>query len=120
MTRKPLDQGERSSPDPVGAFKELYDHVWKQAAEQWDQVLRNPMFLSTMAATLEHSMNLTARVQEMVATTLKTMNLPTRDDLQEIKGGIHALRAEVTELHRKVDNLSAPPTKTKKQPRRSS
>ncbi|MBI3952172.1 MAG: hypothetical protein HY314_17120 [Acidobacteria bacterium] len=120
MNQQKPKENPKPLPDPVSAFKELYDQVWKQAAEQWDQVLRNPLFLSTMAATMEQSMNLTARVQEMVATTLKAMNLPTHHDLQEIKNSIQALRSDVTELHRKIDELDTPPKTTKRQSRRNS
>ena len=110
MTQKSSDKNQLPTLDAV---KDLYKEFWKQAAEQWDHVLRNPVFLSTMAAAMEQSMNLTARVQEMVAASLKTMNMPTRDDIQHLQAGIQALRQEVAELHRKVDTLqpSAPPKK---------
>jgi polyhydroxyalkanoate synthesis regulator phasin len=118
MSSRQPEEGQKPLPDPISAFKQLYDQAWRQAAEQWDQLLRNPLFLSTMATNIEQAMNLTARVQEMVANTLKTMNLPTRDDVQQIKSSVQALRQEVAELHRKIDNLQ-PPAKPKKRSRRS-
>jgi hypothetical protein len=117
MSPKKPEEDQKPLPDPISAFKQWYDQAWKQTAEQWDQLLRHPLFLSTMAANVEHAMNLTARVQEMVANTLKTMNLPTRDDVQQIKRSVQALRDEVAELHRKIDNLQ-PSTKPKQRSRR--
>jgi hypothetical protein len=123
MSPNTPNESQKPFPDPVSAFKDLYDQVWKQAVDQWDQVLRNPHFLAMMAATIEQSMNLTARVQELVAATLKTMNIPTRDDFQTVVHRLDALREQIAEVSRKNDHLSTAtkPRKraTKKRSRRS-
>lgn len=72
---------EKKLPDAAKALRERYDQFWKQTAEQWDEVARSPQFLSMMAANLNQSLELRARVQEMVVGVLRTLNIPTRDDL---------------------------------------
>lgn len=103
MGKKKSDDESGSTSEVIEAFQQLTEQFWKSAADQWDQLARHPAFLSTMAAAMEQSLNLMARVQELVATTLKTMNVPTRDDIEQLRNSVEALREEVAELHRKLD-----------------
>lgn len=109
MGRKKSGEEYRSASEVLDAVQQLTEQFCKSAADQWDQLARHPVFLSTMAAAMEQSLNLMARVQELVTTTLKTMNLPTRDDIEQLRSSVEALRDEVAELHRKLEERTTPP-----------
>lgn len=104
----------QSPPDPVRALREMYDQFWKQTAEQWDEVARNPQVLSLMAANLNQSLELKARVQEMVVGLLRTMNMPTREDLAAVNTRLDQISTQLANLDRKVAGR-APRSKTKTQ-----
>lgn len=107
MSEKKSRREGDTLPDPTQALREMYDKFWKQAESQWDEALRHPQVLAAMAASIEQSQNLTARVQQLVAATLKTLNLPTRDDIRALTRSLNDVRHEITEMNRKLDQLTA-------------
>ncbi len=94
---------EQEAPDPAKAMQEMYEQFWKQAAGQWDEVARSPQVLSLMAANLNQSLELKARVQETVVALLRTMNIPSRDDLAAIATRINEIGKKVDYLGQKLD-----------------
>lgn len=97
----------------------MYDQFWKQTADGWDQLARNPQFLAAMSASFEQSLELRARVQEMVVAVLKTMNLPTRDDIASVMRRLDQLGERMESLGKGIKTLSASPAGAEKAARKS-
>lgn len=91
-------------PDPA-QMREAFDQFWQQSGTQWDQFLRSPFFLSTMAGFLEQSQQQAARAQQVTGGMMQMMNLPTHEDFQELIQGIEALREQMAELCRLLERL---------------
>ncbi len=91
-------------PDPA-QMREAFDQFWQQSGTQWDQFLRSPLFLSTMAGFLEQSQQQAARAQQVTGGMMQMMNLPTHEDFQELVQGIEALRQQMAELCRLLERL---------------
>jgi hypothetical protein len=100
-------QAEEGIPDPTKALQEMYEKFWKQTAEQWDEVARSPQALSMMAANLNQSLELKARVQETVVALLRTMNIPTRDDLAAVTSRLDEIGDLLGQLNQKLDKKTA-------------
>lgn len=106
MNKKKQETAEEKLPDAANALREMYDKFWKQAAEQWDEVARSPQFLSLMASNINQSLELKARVQEMVVAALRSMNILTRDDLAALANRLDRISEQVAELDRKLAHTS--------------
>lgn len=119
MSRKKQEATGASSLDPSQPLREMYDQFWKQTADGWDQLARNPQFLAAMAASFEQSLELRARVQEMVVAVLKTMNLPTRDDIASVMRRLDQLGERMESLGKDIKTLSASPAGAKQAARKS-
>lgn len=107
--------------DPTAFAREMYDQFWKQTEDKWGQLTRNPAFMSMMSAAVEQSQHLTGRIQEVVSTTLKAMNIPTRDDYKQLVKKFDRLSDQIDELISKIEERAeaeapAPEEKPKKKP----
>lgn len=98
MRKKKQDLKEEAKriTDPADALRVMYDRFWKQAADQWETVARDPQFLSMMAANLNQSLELKARVQEMAVAVLRAMNLPSREDIITLSSRLDQQRAPLS------------------------
>lgn len=105
-------------PDPA-QWREAYGQFWQQSAAQWDQFLRDPLFLSAMGTFLEQTQNQTALAQQMAGGTLRMMNLPTHEDFQELIQSIEGLREQMAELCQRLDRLAPEKGRDAKAARRS-
>ncbi|MBX7221306.1 MAG: hypothetical protein K1Y36_15260 [Blastocatellia bacterium] len=98
--------------------------MMKQAEEQWGQLMRNPQVLALVSATMEQSMNLQTKVQEVVTQTMKSMNMVTRDDLKALNRKLDAVLEQLEELNSKMEEpepepVVKPAPKKKAAPRRT-
>lgn len=123
MTKSQREKdSEQSAPDPTKALQEMYEQFWKQTAGQWDEVARSPQVLSLMAANLNQSLELKARVQETVVSLLRTMNIPSRDDLAAITTRIDHIGDKLDDLLKKLEEkveVKSTSRTTKKPPRKN-
>ncbi|HEY0427374.1 MAG TPA: poly(R)-hydroxyalkanoic acid synthase subunit PhaE [Pyrinomonadaceae bacterium] len=92
--------------EPLQAFRNMYDQMFKQTGEQWEELARNPLFLANMANNFEQSMKMQAQAQEMVIEALKALNLPTREDILNLSQKIDSLREEVAGLKKTLKETS--------------
>lgn len=110
---------DQEAPDPTKALQEMYEQFWKQTAAQWDEVARSPQALSMMAAALNQSLELKGRVQETVVALLRTMNIPTREDLAAVTSRLDQIGAQLDRLEKRLDNkvaIKTTSTKVKRSP----
>jgi outer membrane murein-binding lipoprotein Lpp len=100
MSKDANNNGEFDFSDPTKLWREGYDQFWKQAGQQWQQMAGNPQFLSVMNLAMEQSLMLTRRMHELIATTLKTMNIPTAQDFQAVNARLDQLANRVEAMAR--------------------
>ena len=92
--------------DSMNAFRGMYEQMMKQTEKQWEEVARNPMFLSQMANNFEQTMQVQKQMREMLETSLKALNLPSKDDIFLLAERINALRSEIAEVNGKLDLMA--------------
>lgn len=93
--------------DSMNAFRGMYEQMMKQTEKQWEEVARNPMFVAQMANNFEQSMQMQKQMREMLETSLKALNLPSKDDILLLAERMNALRSEIAEVNGKLDLLIA-------------
>lgn len=91
--------------DSMNAFRGMYEQMMKQTEKQWDEVARNPLFIAQMANNFEQSMQIQKQMREILETSLKTLNLPSKDDILLLAEKVNKLRSEVAEVNEKLDLL---------------
>lgn len=92
--------------DSMNAFRGMYDNALKQTAEQWEEAARNPMFVAQMANNFEQSMQMQKQMREMLETSLKTLNLPSKDDVLMLAEKLDLLQKDLTEINKKLELLT--------------
>lgn len=92
--------------DSMNTFRGMYDDMMKQTSEQWEEAARNPMFVAQMANNFEQSMQMQKQMREMLETTLKTLNLPSKDDFLLLTEKVNSLQNELAEANAKLDLLT--------------
>lgn len=92
--------------DSMNAFRGMYDNMMKQTSEQWEEAARNPMFVAQMANNFEQSMQMQKQMREMLENTLKTLNLPSKDDFLLLTEKVNDLQNELAEANAKLDLLT--------------
>lgn len=85
----------------------ILENVVEQATERWEQLVHNPQFAAALATALEQPMNLAHRVQELVGASLRTMNIPTRDDYKKLSRQLDAIAAQLEDLGEQLEALTA-------------
>lgn len=91
--------------DSMNAFRGIYDQMLKQSEKQWEEVARNPFFISQMANNFEQSMQMQKQMREMLETSLKALNLPSKDDILLLTERVNQMRSEIAEVNGKLDLL---------------
>lgn len=91
--------------DSMKAIRGMYDQMMKQSSDQWEEVARNPFFIAQMANNFEQSMQIHKQMREMLETSLKALNLPSKDDILLLAERMNALRSEIAEVNGKLDLL---------------
>jgi hypothetical protein len=102
------DEKEKSGnpfADSMNAFRGMYEQMMKQSEKQWEEVARNPLFVAQMANNFEQSMQVHKQLREMLDTSLKALNLPSKDDILLLAERVNQLRTEIAEVNTKLDIL---------------
>lgn len=91
--------------DTMNAFRGMYEQMMQQTEKQWEDVARNPFFVAQMANNFEQTMQVQKQMREMLETSLKALNLPSKDDILLLAERINRLRSEIAEVNGKLDLL---------------
>jgi hypothetical protein len=94
--------------------REAYEQIVHQVSDQWDNLLRNPNFLTSMASSVEQSLNLAGRVHDLVGVSLRTMNIASQDDFKAILRRLDDISEQLAELSERLDER--PPSVAAKSP----
>ncbi len=95
-----LKDKRKSSPPTI------LENVVEQATERWEQLVHNPQFATALATALEQPMNLANRVQELVGASLRTMNIPTRDDYKQLSRQLDAIADQLEALRERLEDMA--------------
>ncbi len=95
-----LKDKRKSSPPTI------LENVVEQATERWEQLVHNPQFATALATALEQPMNLANRVQELVGASLRTMNIPTRDDYKQLSRQLDAIADQLEALRARLEDMA--------------
>lgn len=110
---------EVPAPKPVNPQKAAYDAWVRESSAQWDVLLRNPNFLASTASSFNLFMTAVGRFREMVGMSLRTMNIPTRDDLAALNRKLDDIQDRVDEISERLDRLEAASAPKPRKPART-
>lgn len=100
---------ETPAPKPAGSpQKAAYDLWVRQSSAQWDTLLRNPMFLKSMATSFDSLMTAAGRFRDIVGLSLRAMNLPTREDLAAFHRRLDDIQERLDDISERLERLEAP------------
>ncbi len=105
----PPKKPDLQAPKPASPQKAAYDAWVRQSSAQWDALLRNPNFLASTASSFNLFMNAVGRFRDMVGMSLRTMNIPTRDDLAALNRKLDDIQDRLDEISERIDRLEAGP-----------
>lgn len=101
-------------PNPMKLFGDMFNQTVKQAGEQWEETARNPIFLAAMANQAEQTMQAQKQLKEIVSASLKTLDLPTKNDIILLAERVETLTRAVADLDRKITEFAGQRRKHKK------
>ncbi|MBS1797299.1 MAG: phasin family protein [Acidobacteria bacterium] len=104
---KNQDEPKASIPNPLEIFGEMYRETLKQSAAQWEETARSPLFMALMANNVEQTMQLQRQMQEMVATAVRALNLPSKEDFLALSEKIDRLAAQLAALDARLGGAAA-------------
>ncbi|MCS7080521.1 MAG: hypothetical protein NZ585_10820 [Chloracidobacterium sp.] len=84
----------------------IFENVVEQATERWEQLVHNPRFAAALATALEQPVNLAHRVQELVSVSLRTMNIPTREDYKKLSRQLDAIADQLDAIRDRLEALT--------------
>ncbi len=96
------------APKPASPQKAAYDLWVRQSSSQWDTLLRNPMFLKSMATSFDSLMTVAGRFRDIVGLSLRTMNLPTREDLAAFHRRLDDIQERLDDISERLERLESP------------
>lgn len=94
---------------PEGGAEELYAEFvksWeKVATAQMDQILKSPAFAASMGKTVAGALDFLGQIKKTVEASLSALNLPTKQEYEDLLARSQAVQERVERLHDKVDAL---------------
>jgi hypothetical protein len=93
--------------NPNVYYKKFYD-IWEkttsEAVEMW---LKTPLFASTVGKAVEQSSEFKRYVDQVMERSLKSLQLPTKGDIDKTLAAINKIEEKINDLIEKVEELSA-------------
>ena len=78
--------------------------AWQAAlAEYLDKYLRSPEFCEKLSQNMSASLFCKKNIDQVLLSSLKSLKLPTRDDIGELYGRIDAIEEKVDQVLEKLD-----------------
>ena len=116
----PAKKPDVPAPKPVSPQKAAYDAWVRESSAQWDALLRNPNFLASTASSFNLFMGVVGRFRDMVGVSLRSMNIPTRDDLAALNRKLDDIQDRVEEISERLERLEAAAVPKPRTPRKLS
>ena len=91
--------------DPTSFGKEYYEEMNKKFIEQFNQVLRNPAFLSEMTKNMASGLENKKVFDDAMKKYLESANLPTRDDFAKVMQYLQAIESRIITLEEKLEDM---------------
>lgn len=93
-------------PKPDDLFRHSFAQWEQQAANFWNNLLRDPEFLKTAWRTLEMGLEAQKQFNQMVSQSTTNRNQPHHQTPDPLQPQINRLQTILTHLHERVDRLS--------------
>ena len=97
-------EGKELTPE---TFREFYKIWWTINEDTYQELFVSPEFIGLMQEVLRRGLVLRQRTDKLSAESLSTLNIPTKDDMDEIYKAIYDLRKEVRWQRRGLHELEA-------------
>jgi hypothetical protein len=108
--KKSLREIKRSeTAEQPEEFKDYYRRWLKLLEGHYMTLFKSPEYIRTMSHTLDALEEFTLAKQELLASSLKALPIPTYRDMDELYQEVYLLKKQVKELSRKLDQLAPPP-----------
>lgn len=96
-----------ASVDPSGDYKKLYAQWESTMSEALDSWIKTPLFSSVVGQAIEKSSEFKKYLDEGMERNLKSMQLPTKSDINLMLTSINKIEEKINDLMEKVEDLKA-------------
>ena len=108
-SKKPsADKDEQLQPGEqfYKQYEEIYDYWINTSQKMLDEVMRSPAYGNFLAQSINSSMDSRKFIENMMIQNLKSMGIPTMNELEEIRIELKNLSDQIDELNRNIRDLS--------------
>jgi len=99
------DSDAVSDINPAKSYKEFYETWENSSSELLETWVNSPLFASSIGKAVERSAEFKKQFDEAVEKTLKSLRLPSKNDIDKVLASINNLEAKINDLTDIVDDL---------------
>jgi polyhydroxyalkanoic acid synthase PhaR subunit len=91
--------------DPSLMGKEYFEQMEKMFTSKLKEALKDPEFLTVMNQGMETGLGSKKNINDSVKNYLKSLNMPTRDDIARVLQYLQAIESKIIGLEEKIEDL---------------
>jgi polyhydroxyalkanoic acid synthase PhaR subunit len=91
--------------DPTLMGKEYFEQFEKLFVNKLKETLKDPEFLSVMNQGIDIGLENKKNINESVKNYLKSLNVPSRDDIARVLQYLQAIESRLISLEEKIEDL---------------
>jgi hypothetical protein len=93
--------------DPFELNKKLFEQWEKTVGEFLEKRMRDPAFMDVMGKSMALSLDVKRALDARMTDWLKSMSVPTKDDLEGLWRKLNELETRLVDLEHKVDEIAS-------------
>lgn len=110
FTTKPVSPGDNTSHLEHGEqiykqYEEMHNYWYDTYQKMLDEIMRSPAYGNTLAKAINSSMDSQKMLEKMMTQNLKSLGVPTRNELEEIRSELKNITTQLDELNQTIKNL---------------
>jgi hypothetical protein len=86
-------------------FEEIHNYWVETTTKMFEEVLNSPAYGNLLAQSINSSMDTRKMLQNMFTQNLKTLGIPTKNDLEEIREGLNDINTQISEIRQDIKAL---------------
>ena len=120
LWRKNLDKNFKNEGDKpidfsnVEFYKKFYETWEKSTSEALEKYINSPLFALNIGKAVEKSSELKKYFDEVVEKSLRSVRLPSKNDIERIHNAINVIEAKINDLSDMVEELKSSKMPSKK------
>jgi hypothetical protein len=101
LSPKSLEPGEQLYKQ----YEQFYNYWMDTSQKMLDEVMRTPAYGNLLAQTINTSMDTKKMIENYMVQNVKTMGIPTRNELEEIRTELKNISDKLSDLDKRISEL---------------